>query len=269
MFCIRVYPVNIYSVIFNIILCNLLFISSVFATQVDKLVIARGNHSYPPYEIMSPDDKLTGLHIEMILAAAKQLGITVEFKSVPWKRALHMVKQGQVDAISYISKTSQRQSFAIFYKENILSHGNYVLFTLNEYKPNIHFDGQLTELQPHRIGTVMGYNYSPKLNQADYLMIDNQSKSEAILLKRLLNKHFHIGLADKRQISILAQEANVSGHIAYLSPTLFYAPQYIAFSRVKKHYQLARKFAQALQEFKQTPAYQDLLSKYILQNAHY
>jgi polar amino acid transport system substrate-binding protein len=205
----------------------------------------------------------------MILAAAKRLGITVEFKIVPWKRALHMVKHGTADAISYISKNPKRETFAIFDEKNILSYGSYVFFTLNEHTSSIQFDGQLKQLKPYRIGTVMGYNYSTKLNKADYLTIDNQSKNETTLLKRLLNKHFHIGLADQEHMALLARESGVSKHITYLSPALSHIPHYIAFSRAKDHFALAEKFGQAMHEFKQTAGYKNLLAKYVIQGEHY
>jgi|GEM_PF-569704 len=252
--------------IFGFLLCNLFIASTVFAKQGDTLVIARGNHSYPPYEIMSAEQALTGLHIEIIAAIAKQLDLKIEFKSVPWKRALYMIKHGKADAISYISKTKERQAFAIFHEENILSYGNYVFFALNEDRHAIHFTGELEQLKPYSIGTIMGYHYSPKLEEATYLKVDNQSKSEDILLERLRRKHFNIGLADKDQMTLLARQKGISEKMMYLSPALFTSPQYIAFSRIKNHDVLAKEFAQALQAFKKTSAYQDLLAKYTIEN---
>lgn len=263
------YLINTSKLIFNILLCGLFSIPIVFAGQKDTLVIVRGNHSYPPYEIMLPEKELTGLHIDMILATAKQLGITVEFKSVPWKRALHMIEHGQADAISYISKTEKRQKFAIFDEKNTLSHNNDVFFILNENQQTIHFTGQLIDLKPYHIGTVMGYHYSPELEKATYLKIDKQSKSEDILLERLIRKRFHIGLGDKDQITLLAHQKGVSKKILYLSPALSHTPQYIAFSRTKNHEALAKKFAQTMYKFKQTAAYQDLLVKYQISSGEY
>ena len=57
---------------------------------------------------MVVDGKLTGFHIELIEAVAKQTDIDVRFESVPWKRAQQMIKNGQGDAISYISKNNER-----------------------------------------------------------------------------------------------------------------------------------------------------------------
>lgn len=250
----------------SVLIYTLFMTAIAFAEQENKLLVVRVDQNYPPYEMISKQGDLTGLHIDLISATAKQLGIAIEFKSVPWKRALYMVKHGKADAVSYIGKTPKREAFAIFHDENILSYGSYVFFTLNEYKSKIHFEGQLKQLQPYRIGTVMGYDYSPKLNNADYLTIDNQSKSENALFKRLLNKHFHIGLGDKAHIALLARQNGASKNIHYLSPALSYIPHYIAFSRAKNHDILAKKFGQTMHEFKATPEYQDLLSKYLISN---
>ncbi|MCP4750928.1 MAG: amino acid ABC transporter substrate-binding protein, partial [Proteobacteria bacterium] len=69
--------------------------------MAEDVLFARVNANYAPFE-MVVDGKLTGLHIELVYATASRLGVNVEFQSLPWKRAIHMVEIGTADAITYV-----------------------------------------------------------------------------------------------------------------------------------------------------------------------
>ncbi len=60
-----------------------------------------------------------GLEVEIVSHIMKQLGIEVEHKFYPWKRAQIMVERGKVDAMM-TTPTKKRFQYAIFGKENAL-----------------------------------------------------------------------------------------------------------------------------------------------------
>jgi polar amino acid transport system substrate-binding protein len=108
----------------------ILLLISIFPTfmtnisNASELTILRRNEDYPPDE-MHIDGKLTGFHIELIQNAAKSIPLTVKFESVPWKRAIQMLKFGKADALSYVSRNSSRENYAIFIDHNILTESYY------------------------------------------------------------------------------------------------------------------------------------------------
>ncbi|WP_019614869.1 substrate-binding periplasmic protein [Psychromonas ossibalaenae] len=73
----------------------------VYAEKQESLLIVRSARSNPPQEIITSDNKMTGLHIDIIYTIAGILKIKIEFISVPWKRAIRMMKNGEADAITY------------------------------------------------------------------------------------------------------------------------------------------------------------------------
>ncbi len=86
------------------------------------MVTRGGDGFYPPYDMVI-DNTLTGFHIDLINAVADQLQITITFETYPWKRAVEMLKNGKVDAVTYMSKTAEREQFGYFFDGNVLSVG--------------------------------------------------------------------------------------------------------------------------------------------------
>jgi ABC-type amino acid transport substrate-binding protein len=76
-----------------------------------ELLILRGNENYPPDE-MHVDGVLTVFHIELIQNAAQLIPLTIKFESIPWRRAIQMLKNGEGDALSYASKNPAREKYA-------------------------------------------------------------------------------------------------------------------------------------------------------------
>jgi len=246
------------------IFCILVLImpSFAFSTEKEVIHIVRGDYDYPPYEVKTANNTLTGLHIDMVNAVVEKLNMTVKFQSVPWKRALHMIRNGQADAITYIGISKEREKFALFLEDNILTIADNAFFLLTKKGKVPHYTGDLKQLKSYRIGTIMGFYYGEQFGAANYLMIDNKAKSNEALLKRLVNNHFDIGLADIHRTKYLAKEEGLGGMLSYFSALFPSIPQYIAFSRARKNSPLAQKFATAMRAFKRSDEYIQLLKKY-------
>lgn len=254
---------NKYMYLIPIFILSVLIIPSLaFSKEKEVIHIVRGDYDYPPYEVKKENNTLTGLHIDMVNAVVDKLNMEVKFQSVPWKRALHMIQKGQADAITYIGISEQRKKFALFLEDNILTVADNAFFLLSEKAALPYYTGDLKQLKSYRIGTIMGFYYGDQFGAADYLMIDNKAKSNEALLKRLVNNHFDIGLADIHRTKYLAKKEGLEGMLSYFSALFPSIPQYIAFSRARKNEQLAQKFAVAMRAFKSSEEYILLLKKY-------
>ena len=102
-------------------------------TNKPKLTIARGDANIPPFEYIG-EGGVTGVHIKMVNAVAEKIGYDVVWERTEWKRALIKVKAGSADAVTYVSKTSDREEYITFLRKNILSQTKYHLFTIKKEK---------------------------------------------------------------------------------------------------------------------------------------
>lgn len=61
--------------------------------DIPHLIFSRDNGNYPPYKY-EEGGQLRGVHIELILAASKRMGVEPRFTSVSWARALRFADTG-------------------------------------------------------------------------------------------------------------------------------------------------------------------------------
>ena len=148
----------------KLILPYLALIFTAQSSSAEDLIILRGNIDYPPDE-MHIDGLLTGFNIELIQLVAASIPLSIEFQSFPWKRAVNMLKNGEGDAISYLSKTPAREKFALFLEGNIQTETNYHFVINSARKEEIQYNGTLKDLADYSIGIQRGYDYGKQFNQ--------------------------------------------------------------------------------------------------------
>ena len=248
-----------------LILCSLLITQPLMASDSKSIVMERGNGEYFPNEMMTNDNQLTGVHIEIIRAVAKLLKIRIEIKSLPWNRALHLMEKGKADAITHIGKTPEREKFAIFHDRNILSITRNGFFILKENSAEFNFTGDLQQLRGYRIGVLNGYSYGDLFDGADYLIKDTSTDTEELLFDKLIHGRFSVAISNVDQIYYIAKRKKIGNKITFLQPYLQSVDQYIAFSKSRHHQQLDREFVETLTRFKTTQEYRQILTRYGVQ----
>lgn len=236
-----------------------LFPLSVMAEQA--LVIARGEGSYPPMEVFE-DGQHSGLHIDVTLAVAERLGVKVEYLDLPWQRAINAVKEGEVDAITYLGYTHERARFVHYLPGNVLSTTTTVFAVLAERKEHIHFDGNLATMKDYVIGVQHGYSYGELVDGASFLNKDavySENDVEDMLLKR---RH-DVSVISYQELLGFQQQGKMK-QVTYLEPPISWEAQYLAFSRHQNNNQLemARLFAEEAKRFRKTDEYRNLVKRY-------
>ncbi|GAB6098030.1 hypothetical protein JCM14469_42840 [Desulfatiferula olefinivorans] len=227
------------------------------------LLVVRPCGSWPPWEIVSENGDLTGVHIELVTEAARALNLSVTIETYPWKRAIEMLKDGQADAITYMTKTEERKHYGVFVDGNALSASQIGFFVLHRNYDDIRFNGDLGSLAGYTIGTCRGYSYEEGFDTADYLTKDDGAIDEKALLQKLMAKRFKIAVGYVNDIKYNAKQMGLSQQITFLKP--FLADRrvvYLVFSKARHHDALARRFADAMVAFKTSPAYRELLDRY-------
>ncbi len=93
-----------------------------------RVIVVGGDHNYPPYEYLL-NGQPTGFNIDLVRAAAKTMGLEVEFRLGPWKDVRTQLENGKLDMLGGMAYSAERESLYDF----SISHSqvSFDLFTLN------------------------------------------------------------------------------------------------------------------------------------------
>jgi hypothetical protein len=88
--------------------------------------------------------------------------------------------------MSYISRTGEREKFAYFIKENVLSSSKSYPIVLSHRKNEIALDGTLASLTSYIIAVGAGYKYGEPLDSTSFLSkYEIPTPTQAVLIKLL------------------------------------------------------------------------------------
>jgi len=228
---------------------------------IKTLLIVRAEGFFPPHEMLK-NGQLTGVNIDLIEATAASMHINVVVETYPWVRAIEMLKKGQADAITFMSKTPEREGFAYFEEGNRLALVQNGFFTLKQTAPTILYSGDMRQLQPYTIGFIRGRRSFPDFDQATFLTKNESAKDEEQLLNMLMFKRFEVGMAPIARVKYIAMQKKIDEQLVYLQPLGPALPTYLAFAKAKGHGPLAKEFAHAMGVIKKSTQFQDILKKY-------
>lgn len=235
---------------------------SLFLHAQETITIARGEGNYFPFEYVE-NGKLTGLHVDLIQAVADKLGWTVKFESLPWARGLFDFKQGKYDAMSYISRTEEREAYAHFLKDNIISSTQTYPIVLAHRRNEIAFDGTLTSLNPYIIAVGADYRYGLPFDEASFLTkYEIPTPSQEILTKLLRLERVDVIIGSTRNLLQVYSKDEVNEIFHIFEQPVASNNNYLAFSKNGNRLDIARKFATALNHYRSSQAYNELLQNY-------
>ena len=68
---------------------------------------------WPPFRINDPQSEsgFRGIDIDVVAALQERLGVKIRIERHPWARALEMMRSGQVDLLSGVARTAEREIF--------------------------------------------------------------------------------------------------------------------------------------------------------------
>lgn len=236
----------------------LLAFTANYSTAAD-LVILRGNEDYPPDE-MHIEGELSGFHIELIKNTAKSIGLSIVFESVPWKRAIKMLKNGEGDALSYATKSIEREKYALFLQDNIISESQYHFVIKSNRQEEISYNGNIEDLTHYTIGIQRGYVYGEEFEKTKFMnkRIFNSVKQMTSLIS---SNRIDIGILTIEEYNAQKSSKNFKD-ITILSPAFISHASYLAFSKVKNANKTAELFAEAMRIYKDSKGYAALKHKY-------
>lgn len=230
------------------------------ASAQAPLIVVRGEENYPPYEMLV-DGRLSGLHVDLVEAVAARLGLQVQWQSLPWKRALRLVELGQADAVTYIARTPEREAWALFLDDNLLSTAELRFIVRKQDATRIDYDGDLHRFLAQRQPIVArGFQFG-------IAEIDGRKKFEALGMGDLV-RMLTAGYSDVAVVNWSDFVGAYGGKpefaaIAPLRPPLRTLQNFIAFSIARKDQELARRFAAELAALRKSGEYGTLQRRYL------
>jgi len=229
-----------------------------------EITVVRGSDNYPPYE-MEVGNKLTGFHIELITNVANSLDIKVHFNSYPWKRALSMVKSGDVHAISFVGESVNRSKYIIFTPGNELSFSHSGLVVLAPKKSLFHFNGKhLNNLRHHKFGHNLGFIYGGYYDNANLNKTSFNTTEQLLGMLRL--GRIDIAIINFGTFKHLQDNDAMASGLLMLDKKVAFA-HYLGFSRAWKLHAMSQKFAAAMQAYKKSSEFFALMKKYQLKKS--
>lgn len=240
--------------------------SSKDAPAVEPQPIQIGVADYPPYEYSHQGD-ITGLSVLVIKEAFKRMKVPYEMKLYPWTRALMMLKEGTLDALSGVYFREDRLSYLDYSKE-ILREEELSLFVTED--SDIEFTGDLSALYDYHFGIIKNYSYGSNFDSAvaqkkiSKLLVEIEVE---LLLLELCTGKIDIFIAEyssttyiaKRIERILQGSIKRCKYLKVLTPPVQKVPVYLVFSKIADHQQLLAHFDATLREMKEDGTFQQII----------
>ncbi|MDX1756080.1 MAG: transporter substrate-binding domain-containing protein [Marinobacter sp.] len=223
-----------------------------------KLTAALAEADYPPFYFVD-DGRLQGISIEVLERIAERLNLEVSYRRLSWPRVLQSLQDGQVDMVTTFSNTAERAPSVVYAGVPHAVENNHLFSRAGD---DISFHGQLEDLAAYRIGAIRGYTYGEAFDSADYLLKESVL-DEPTLVRMVMGGRFDVAVGNPFAIRRAAGEEQRAAALQFMDPPVNRSPIYMAFSRRNPAaLELAARFTTTLVEFKQTPAYRQLLDKY-------
>lgn len=235
---------------------TLFIFSTLLYFNASAATITAAQDPWAPF--VQKDSVNPGISVEIITEAFKSQGHTVDFKIMPWTRALNEVKSGKVDLLVATWLTSERTSY-LKYSEPYLE--NSLKFIMRKGY-GFEYSG-MASLSGKNVGIVRNYGYGD-----EFLAATNFKKPEASDLvsnaKKLLAKRIDLTLEDE-----LVAKSTLSGagmdlaDFDFSSTALSVNPLHVTVGLSNpNHDAYIAAFNKGLAEIKANGTFDNILAKY-------
>ncbi|MDY0362752.1 MAG: transporter substrate-binding domain-containing protein [Desulforegulaceae bacterium] len=218
---------------------------------------------WPPYQIKT-NNSLTGYSVELVKAVAGKIdGQNVTIKDYPWKRALHMVSSGEIDALFSANYTKEREDFAFYTKEPLIV-SPWVVWVKEDSGIDFKTFDDLSGLS---CGVVRGYSYTNEF--WDFLKTKGRFSEVAddeTNFKKLDAGRINYTVSELGNGYQIINKLGLKGIIPILHTPVKKDGLYIIFNKNRVSKDLVDKFSKTLEEFKKTSEYELLYNNYFGQH---
>ncbi|MBI9091965.1 MAG: amino acid ABC transporter substrate-binding protein [Desulfobacterium sp.] len=223
----------------------------------------------PPLVYYDEEEKLTGATVELIREVASRLKREISINLVPWKRALHLAKNGRSDAICCAGINEERLEYLYFPSINITAEEN--VFFVKKGR-TIKIDANLKAVSDIKIGVMLGYIYGQLQKTIDNDQFKSVQRVPTIEqnIKMLLAERTDIFIGNKIVVLHILKKMGLYDKVDILKRPgtdedwiITDWPVYLAFSKkALKDPSYMKKVSQIIKDLKEDGTYTSILNKY-------
>jgi len=242
----------------TLLVLSLALLGSV-SIAAEPIRLVTGN--YPPYEYEEAGE-VKGLVVEVLKEAFARSQLPVEFKVVPWARALWMAQHGEADAVFATIKTPEREQLLNFSNESLIPLSS--AFFVKKGSP-IQYNGDLNALAEQNIGLLRQGSYGAVFDAAvknGTLKHPEFSIDTLTNIKKLIAGRIDLMAGDRIGTLHLLQQNKLLDQVTVLSPEINTSPSYLAFNKTKDHSATRNAIDKAIKAMKKDGSYQRIVDKY-------
>jgi polar amino acid transport system substrate-binding protein len=210
-----------------------------------------------------------GATIECLRIIEQKLGIKINIKRLPWKRALEgELKNGTIDGVFTASYKKEREAFGAFPMKGdkpdtsrSLYSSDYSFYKLKA--SNLEWDGKALKNLKGNIGAPAGYSVVDDLKKMGY-PVEESPGTKTDLQKLAVGRLGAVIALELTADNFLEKDAGLAKVITKVDPPMVNKPYYIMLSHqfVKANPDLAAKFWDAVKEMREKE-YKKLASRYL------
>lgn len=202
------------------------------------------NEHWPPYIIVSSEDKMEGIDVDILQHLADRLSLNLTTKICPWVRCLKAIEDGHADIISAALKRPDREQYMRYIEPPYIERSVKLFYLRKGDGGRIQSFADLKNLT---IGVLRGSAYFPQFdNDHSIRKVDVKTTERLLEMLRLKRVDAVIGteLVTDHIISSMAYEGLFDKSSYRIESQ---EPFYMAISRKSPHMKRIDEFDRAMQ----------------------
>ncbi len=250
-----------HSVLRTILKCKLVNLLTLiilsFSSQAEEIVIA--SDTWCPYIC----EHNSGYLVEITQQAFASVGIGVKFETIPFQRALKMAKSNKIHAVLAVTPEHLNRFNLLIYDDTPVGHFSNDFYASTN--SNWHYTN-IASLHQQTIASIRGYDYGPNFNKYlsthPYHFLASGETPLETNLNLLKRGRVDLLIGNRFVIEHTAKELGYHKDIAFVGSENIQTPLYVGFSHLDSKAGYPEKFAQGIDNIKQSGVYNSILSKY-------
>lgn len=237
--------------------CSLLICSASGLAQ-DTLHYAF--HPSAPYRFVTPDGVVSGMDMDILQRLEQELGVHIEPVQCPFSRCLLMMEEGNLDLISGILKSDERQRYMNYIEPpyyRLTSYYSFYKLKTSDIRVTL-FD----ELKPYTVAYTRGALYFPRFDKEDRLR-KVPTVTETAQIQMLLKGRVDliIGIDSTLDLTLVAMGID---HL--IEPVTYQEARqvssYMALSRASRFNARTEDFSRAIRKLQSDGTLEAILQRY-------
>lgn len=206
-----------------------------------------------------------GLNFELLAAAAKRTGLTLDYQSMPWKRCLEQLKANRVDGAFAVSFNRERMALGAYPgvspsakdpqadPSKRMHVDTYML--VRPRGSRLDWDGKTFRNLDGRIGFQLGYSVGDFLRARGVEVDEGSQRADELAQKLIAGRVAGAALGGGDAARVM--RGPYARQLELLPVALIEKPYYLVLSNalVASRPQLARRFWAAIEEVRNSPSY--------------